>query len=97
MSLNDFLDSFNGEKLVLVDFYSSNCVPCRQMEPILSKLINKIKIIKVNVEDNPLISSKYFVRGLPTLLFFKNGNPYSQMVGFSTLEQIEKKIKELNN
>lgn len=74
-----FLNIINSGKPVLVDFYAEWCEPCKQIPPILkevkSELKGNVKIIKVNVDQNPLIATKYKIRSIPTVIIFKNGEP----------------------
>ena len=95
----NFDNFLNDQKAIIVDFWSPTCVPCIQMEPGLKKIAasyrSKVKILKVNVNDSPRTSSKYLVRGLPTLLFIKNGNVKTQMVGSASPHQIELKLREV--
>jgi len=83
----------------IVDFWSPTCLPCKQIEPGLEKIAAEysasVKILKVNVDENPIISSKYFVRGLPTLLFIKNGSVRTQITGSVPPALIEEKLKEV--
>ncbi len=83
----------------IVDFWSPTCLPCKQIEPGLEKIAEEystsVKILKVNVDENPLISSKYFVRGLPTLLFIKNGSVRTQITGSVPPALIVEKLKEV--
>jgi len=74
----NFNDIINTDQLVLVDFYADWCGPCKTLAPILKQvkheLKDSIKIIKIDVDKNNVIASKYQVRGVPTMLLFKNGS-----------------------
>ena len=87
------------QKAIIVDFWSPTCVPCKLIEPGLKKIAvrygTKVKILKVNVNDSPKTSSRYLVRGLPTLLFIKNGSVRTQMVGAVNLNQIEETLQRV--
>ena len=70
---------------VLIDFWAEWCGPCKQIAPALEELASeyegKVTIAKVNIDDNPVSPSKYGVRGIPTLIIFKNGQPAGMKVG----------------
>ena len=70
---------------VLVDFWAEWCGPCKQIGPILEEIgkakKDKLKIFKLNVDENPQTSQKFGVRGIPTLMLFKNGNLVDSKVG----------------
>ena len=72
-----FNDIINSNDLVLVDFYADWCGPCKMMSPILQEvktnLKEAVKIIKVNVDQHQDLASHFMVRGVPTLMLFKNG------------------------
>jgi thioredoxin 1 len=72
-----FSDLINGEKPVLVDFYATWCGPCKYQAPILEEVAkevgDKARIIKIDVDKNQAISKAYQVRGVPTLMIFKQG------------------------
>jgi len=83
-------DNFESEVLqsdtpVLVDFWAEWCGPCKQLSPIIDELANdmgeKLKVVKVNIEDAPEAPSKYGVRGVPTLMVFKRGELVDTKVG----------------
>tara|TARA_B100000029_G_C17129988_1_gene798391 strand:+ start:89 stop:409 length:321 start_codon:yes stop_codon:yes gene_type:complete len=83
---NNFDDEINNSKLpVLVDFWAEWCGPCKQIGPILEEIAvskkDKLKIFKLNVDENPKIPQKFNIRGIPTLLLFKDGNLLDTKVG----------------
>ena len=77
---------------VLVDFWAEWCGPCRAIAPVLEDLSreyeNKIKIAKINVDENPKTPSEYGVRGIPTLILFKNGNVIATKIGALSKTQL---------
>jgi thioredoxin 1 len=72
-----FNDIINSGKTVLVDFFAEWCGPCKMMQPILKELsgmvAEDVRIIKIDVDRNPMVSSAFQIRGVPTLMIFKNG------------------------
>ena len=92
---------FNSKGLVLVDFYSESCGPCKRLAPILEELSNdfegKLKIVKINVNENSLISFKMGIMSVPTLVFYKDGNMIESSVGLLPKEQLERIINEKLN
>ncbi len=78
-------DVLNSEQPVLVDFWAEWCAPCKQIAPALEEIAvemaEKLTVAKVNIDDNPGTPTKYGVRGIPTLMLFKNGQLAATEVG----------------
>lgn len=93
----NFDETIASGKPVLVDFWAEWCGPCRMVGPIVEELSNdydgKAIVGKVNVDHNPEISSKYGVRNIPTILFFKNGEVVDKSVGAVPKNVLAEKIE----
>ncbi len=93
-----FSEIIKGDTPVLVDFYADWCGPCKMMPPILKevkgRLGDSINILKIDTERNPAAAIKYQVRGIPTLILFKNGQIIWQQAGVVQANQLESIIKQ---
>src|SRR3982751_1135473 len=78
-------DVLNAQKPVVVDFWAEWCGPCKMIAPALEELAgsmgSKVKIVKLNVDENPATAAKYGIMSIPTLMLFKNGELASRQVG----------------
>jgi thioredoxin 1 len=97
---NNFQEEVINSKIpVLVDFYADWCAPCRFLAPIIEEVTNqykdKIKVCKVNVDDEASLASKYSISSIPTLIFFKDGVPKNTAIGAISKAKLEAYIQEL--
>jgi thioredoxin 2 len=84
---------------VLLDCWAPWCGPCRMIAPILEQLAKeyagRIKIAKLNVDENPLTASKFAIKSIPTMLLFKNGERVNTLVGALSKSEIEKQLNSI--
>ena len=89
----------SADKLVLVDLYATWCTPCKALAPVLEELADKyadkIKVVKVNVDEEESIATKFCIASIPTVIFFKNGQTATSFVGLRSASEIEKMIEKL--
>ncbi len=100
--LNVTDDSFENEVLksdkpVMVDFWATWCAPCRMIAPVVEELSKefdgKAKIVKLDVDANPAVASKYGIMSIPSLLFFKNGQVVDKVIGAVPKAQMVTKLQ----
>jgi len=88
-----------SQGLVMVDFWATWCGPCKIVAPVVEELAKeyagKVKFVKVNTDENQDLASRYNIRGIPTLMFFKDGNMVDQVVGAVPKAQLKTKIDSL--
>ncbi|MBE9515354.1 MAG: thioredoxin TrxA [Proteobacteria bacterium] len=96
-------DSFDGEVLqadkpVLVDYWAEWCGPCKMISPVLEEISqeygDRVKIAKLNIDENPGTPPKYGIRGIPTLMLFKSGNVEATKVGAVSKSQLSAFLDE---
>ena len=92
-----FDSEIRGETPVLVDFWAEWCGPCRMVGPVLEQIAaeqtGKLKIVKLNVDDNQQTPMKFDVSGIPTMILFKDGEMVERIVGFMPKPQLMKKLE----
>lgn len=85
--------------IVMVDFWAVWCGPCRMIAPTVEELAKeyagKIKVAKLNTDENPDIASRYKIMGIPTIMFFKDGEKVDQIIGAVPKSQLKAKIESL--
>ncbi|MGZ5470409.1 MAG: thioredoxin [Nitrososphaeraceae archaeon] len=91
----------NSDIPVLVDFWAEWCGPCRMVGPIVEQLAQslegKVKVSKLNVDQNQEIAMKYNIQSIPSLVLFKNGNEVARIIGLSPKEKYEKFVNNALN
>ena len=86
-----------AEEPVLVEFTAVWCGPCKMVDPIVKQLAQewagKVKVFKLDVDENPNLTLDYTVMGVPTLMLFKGGKPVERVTGYQPKDRLEKKFK----
>ncbi|MEF9438059.1 MAG: thioredoxin [Candidatus Mariimomonas ferrooxydans] len=92
-------DVLQSQDVIMVDFWAVWCSPCKMISPIVEELAKdyegKAKFFKINTDENPDLASRYKIRGIPTLMFFKKGQLVDQVVGVVPKTQLKAKLDSL--
>ncbi|MFW6138397.1 MAG: thioredoxin [Spirochaetota bacterium] len=90
-------DIADNQKLVIVDLWAEWCGPCKMMEPVLEEVAeeqeDKVKVVKINIDQNQETPLKFNVMNIPTLIFFKNSKEVDRVIGASPKKQLIKRIE----
>lgn len=85
-----------SRELVMIDFWAAWCGPCRMISPTVEELAkeygSRIKVMKLNTDENSEVASRYKIMGIPTIMFFKNGEKLDQIVGVVPKQQLKAKL-----
>jgi len=89
-----FAELLNSSELpIMIDFFATWCGPCKAIAPILDEFASenqgKVKVVKLNVDENPRTPAKYGVRGIPTLILFNQGKEIDKIVGMTSKDNLE--------
>jgi len=100
MAKTAFSELIAGNQPVLIDFFAEWCGPCQRMPPVLkevkAKMGNQVKVVKIDIDKNQALASRYQVQSVPTLMIFKNGEIVWRQSGVRPAHEIVKKLAELN-
>lgn len=88
----------NDDSVVVVDFWAPWCQPCKMLAPVMEELSEelqgKAKFVKVNTDENPVVSEKYRISSIPTVMVFKNGTKEEALIGFRPKQSLKESIEK---
>lgn len=94
----DFFETVKKQKHMVVDFWAPWCGPCRMVSPIVDELAaeysGKVSFGRLNVDDNPMVSGEFSIQSIPTLLFFRDGQPVDGVIGYMPKEVLKARIEK---
>lgn len=101
--MQEIIDSkvdLHASKFVIIDFWADWCQPCKILMPVFQKLANEFTTVtfaKANVDENPKLTTQYGISGIPALLFFKNGEIVTKLLGVQSEGKLRQTITEILN
>lgn len=99
LTVDAFNKVTNSDKIVIIDFFAVWCGPCKKLSPMLEEFSkeynNKIKVVKIDVDKNPLISQHFRIESIPLLLFYKDGKLVNQVMGLPEKTELKTEIEKL--
>lgn len=96
VNTQEFQDVISNNELVFVDFYANWCGPCKMLAPSIEKLSDEhpnVKVVKIDVDQEPSLAMQFQVQSIPTLITFKGGQPVARQLGFVPYQVLEDMIK----
>ncbi|MBO6047555.1 MAG: thioredoxin [Erysipelotrichaceae bacterium] len=96
VNTNEFNEEITSG-VVLTDFYADWCGPCKMMAPVLEQIdksIDALKVLKVNVDEEPELAMKYGIQSIPNLIIFKDGKAVDQIIGFQPKQALVAKVEQ---
>lgn len=96
VNTQEFQDVISNNELVFVDFYANWCGPCKMLAPSIEKLADEhpnVKVVKIDVDQEPSLAMQFQVQSIPTLITFKGGQPVARQLGFVPYQVLEDMIK----
>jgi thioredoxin 1 len=98
--MSDFNEIINSDRPTLVDFFAVWCNPCKMMSPVIDQMVKEVgdsaNILKIDVDQNRELAIKYGIRGVPTFIVFKNGEPVWRQSGAISKKILEEKINQFS-
>lgn len=99
MEIKEFNEILENNNVVIAKFSATWCSPCKAMEPILEsvaeKLEGKVKVVDIDVDDSPELSTQYRVKNIPTIIYFKDGNAQDKTIGAMSESSLEEHINNI--
>lgn len=99
ITLTQFESLVSENKKVLIDFYADWCGPCKMLAPVIQEFADeyqeRIKVVKVNVDDEPELTAKFGITSIPTLVFILNGSKYFKEVGYRSKAQLVQLLEKM--